>query len=346
MENVYVYLHPAVIIALNHNFDVIYYKPIKDIDKIIDALISERIADEERKIKEMYKANIILCRRVEGEQFSEKACMYMRKNIRAFLLNNIFENEKELNEFMNRFGIELSRRIVRSEKKDKVAVNVMGLLIDIDKIINLFSERLREWYGLHFPELNRNVRNHEMFCKIIKKYGHRDNINGYKNISKNSTGIDFSEVDVKAVVDFSKILIGIFKLKENLSKYMDHLLSEIMPNTKEVAGTLIAGRLLYNAGDLEKLARFPSSTIQLLGAEKALFRHLRGKGKLPKHGIIFLHPLVQKAPKKLRGKVARAVASKISIALKMDAFSEKREGKKIRKELEKRVEEILKNINK
>src|SRR4030065_417735 len=113
-----------------------------------------------------------------------------------------------------------------------------------------------------------------------------------------------------------------------------------MPNFSAVAGPLLGARLLSVAGSLDRLAMMPSSTIQLLGAEKALFRHLKGEGKAPKYGILFGHPLIQQATKETKGKVARLVAAKLSIAARLDRFAGKDEGESLRKQLEESMRKI------
>ena len=212
---------------------------------------------------------------------------------------------------------------------------------EIDKMINVFVERLREWYGLHFPELERGIENHKKFAEIVSKYGRRENMREWEKLAKDSIGVEISKEDEEILKKYASHILGLFSLRESLEKYLEKLLKDVAPNLQAVAGTTLAARLINKAGGLEKLAKMASSTIQLIGAEKALFRYLRGKGKSPKHGIIFTHPYVMKAPRKLRGKIARALASKLSMAAKMDFYTKEFRGDVLKKELEKKVREIL-----
>lgn len=227
--------------------------------------------------------------------------------------------QAELNEIISKVNTLLTKEEVSRVKSDRVITHVIGIIDELDSSLNSLSERLREWYGMLSPETVRSVKSHEKLLEIILE----------------SEGND----EVKR---FSKSLRELYQTRDFLAEYLENACKETIPNLSEVAGPLLASRLLSLAGGLEKMAKLPSSTIQLLGAEKALFRHLKGKGKPPKYGILFGHPLIQNAPKHLKGKVARIVAAKISLAAKMDEYSEKNEGKRMRRELEERVSELTK----
>ena len=213
---------------------------------------------------------------------------------------------------------------------------------EIDKSVNIFIARLREWYGLHFPELEMSVEKHEKFAKLISDYGLRDNIKEkeFLEMAKTSMGIDLTERDEKILKEFATNIKELYKLREHIEKYIDHVLKEVAPNLRELGGPLISARLISMTGGLEKLAKKPSSTIQLIGAEKALFRFLKGRGKSPKFGILFSHPLVQDASLEKKGKVARVLASKLSIAVKIDFYGKKEISKTLKEDLKKRIEKI------
>lgn len=251
--------------------------------------------------------------------------------------------QPELNRLLSRVNIILSKRKMKGTvKKDRIAMKIAGVIDDMDGSINSLTERLREWYGLHFPEMLREIKDHEKFIELVAGGGSREKTKGkgLKKLARDSSGMDFDAEDLKAVRDFSRSLAETRKTRERLSRYLERLCGDVIPNTSAVAGPLLASRLLAVAGGLARMARMPSSTIQVLGAEKALFRHMKGQGRAPKYGLLFGHPLIQKAPKNLKGKVARLVSSKLSLAAKMDFFSRKDEGKRIREEMEKKVKAI------
>jgi len=248
-------------------------------------------------------------------------------------------SQSELNQILSKVNIELTKSKIREVKKDRIVIQAIGMLDELDRVINVFSERLREWYGLYFPELERTVQSHEKFAEIVSK-GRKDGLNEFQNLVSRSAGMDFSEEDISQMQDFAKSILGLFEIKKGLTKYVERTAGETMPNFSAVAGPLLGARLLSVAGSLDKLSMMPSSTIQLLGAEKALFRHLKGEGKAPKYGILFGHPLIQQAPKEQKGKVARLVAAKLSMAARLDRFSGKDEGESLRKQLEESVRKI------
>ena len=255
--------------------------------------------------------------------------------------------------------IELTRRKLRkaAEKRDLLAVQAIRAIDDIDKTINLFVARLREWYSLHFPELDDLVREHPDYVKIVAQLGHRDNITkealvklGFSEgkaeriveAAKKSIGADLSDFDIAKIQTLASIIAELYRLRNELTEYIENVMKEVAPNITALVGPLLGARLLSLAGSLEDLARLPASTIQVLGAEKALFRALRTGGKPPKHGVIFQFPAIHRSPRWQRGKIARALAAKLAIAAKVDYFTGRFIGDKLKEELEKRIEEIKK----
>ncbi len=277
----------------------------------------------------------------EENNFGEKI---LRKQTRQ-LANRLKFSDIELNRYLTEIGIELTKiRIKANVKKDRIVMEVIDAIDEIDKSLNIYISRLREWYGLHFPEMEKQVNKHEKFVKLIAQFGLRKNITekDYAEMAKNSMGIELDEKDEEILKEYATNITNLYKLREHLERYIEQLLKEIAPNFSAVAGPLLAARLITIAGGFEKLAKKPSSTIQLLGAEKALFRYLHGHGRSPKHGTLFVHPMIQQAPHDKRGKIARIIASKINIAIKMDYYGHGDESEKMKKELKERIEKALK----
>jgi nucleolar protein 56 len=144
----------------------------------------------------------------------------------------------------------------------------------------------------------------------------------------------------------SRKVLELYAVRQSLEKHVEIIMDEVAPNTKAIAGSLLGARLIAIAGGLLNLAKLPASTMQVLGAEKALFRSLKTKARPPKHGIIFQHPLIHDAKRWQRGKIARALAGKLSIAARVDAFNGNYAGDEIKADLEKRVEEIKERYDK
>ena len=253
--------------------------------------------------------------------------------------------QAELNEILSKVQVELTKTELRKEKKDFVIMRMISIIDELDKTTNTLSELLREWYGLHFPEMAKRIGSNERFAGIVARYGDRKNIDekDLAGLAEKSSGMPFSDDDMKEVQEFSKSIVTLFDEKKRLTRHMEVVAKSVIPNLSAVAGPLLAARLLGLAGGLDKISRLPSSTIQLLGAEKALFRHLRGEGKAPKYGVLFGHGYIQKAPKGMKGKIARMIASKLTLAARLDKFSDKDKGEELRKELEEQIGKLGKH---
>jgi len=262
---------------------------------------------------------------------------------------------REVNQTLSRTGIKFLS--TQSDQQVKQAIETID---DIDKSVNLFSSRIREWYGLHFPELTDNlVADHLLFAKIIVTLGKRDqlsiqnlmsqlglNENLSKTIASNassSMGAEVTEFDITAIQRFAQNIINLFELRSQTERYIDAMMSQVAPNIQAVVGSLVGARLISLAGSLKILALKPSSTIQILGAEKALFRSLKSPtATSPKHGVIFQWPPLRTAKFWLRGKIARAVAGKLAIAAKGDFFTGSFIGDELNAALRKRIADIEK----
>jgi nucleolar protein 56 len=266
---------------------------------------------------------------------------------------------EELAKWMYSMQVEYTRRKLRgvAAKRDMLAVQAIRAIDDIDKTINLFATRIREWYGVHFPELDELVKEHEDYIRLVAEIGHRDGITveslgriGFSEakaskiveVASSSVGADLSEHDAEAIRTLARIVLDLFQLRKTLTSYLDEIMSEVAPNITALVGPLLGARLLSLAGSLERMAMLPASTIQVLGAEKALFRALRTGGRPPKHGVIFQYPEIHRSPKWQRGKIARALAAKLALAAKVDAFTGRFVGDRLREELQARIEEIKK----
>lgn len=319
---------------------IVYVKFPRDSEKIAEKIqASERrkITEEKEVEAELNKKGFTDIRKSDNE--------FIKNNLRKLAIERKFvKDQAELNKLISKVNIELTKiKIKEAVGRDALVMQVNGAIEELDKSINIFIERLREWYGLHFPEMDRIITKHEKFAEMVERFGARGKIehSELSHFREKSMGIELGAADVKVVQSFAKDILGFYKLREELSKYSEQLLKEVAPNLTELAGPVLSAKLISLAGGLEKLARMPSSTIQLLGAEKALFRHLHGRGKSPKHGVIIMHKYIQNAPQKHKGKLARVVSSKLSIAAKMDFYSKTNKAKKMKKDLEKKVKYIL-----
>jgi len=224
-------------------------------------------------------------------------------------------------------NIELTKQDVKaSVSRDLLIIQAVCSIEELTTVINMLVNRLREWCGFYCPEFVKDTYSNEEFAEKILSLSK----------PKESMGADLDKKDVAAMLDLAKQVNSLYSLKKELTSYLEKAMKDVCPNLDAVAGSFIGAKLISFAGSLKNLAEMPSSTVQLLGAEKALFRHLHGKGKSPKHGILVNHELVMKALFKEKGKVARALADKITIAVKVDYFKGDFVGDKLRADLEKR----------
>ena len=245
------------------------------------------------------------------------------------------KSEAELNAFLSDVGFELTRSRMKSAmKKDMLIVRLISIVNSLTKIENTLLSQLREFYLVHYPEVRDKG---ERLARLIAKYKQRENFPGYGG----SVGLDFEEKELEIATDIASLSLKIASMIDEIKSRASELAREIAPNACSVVEPIIVAKLIAKAGSLEKLAKAASSTIQLLGAEKALFRHLRSKkAKPPKHGIIFECKFIRNAPKKLRGKIARAIAAKLAIAFKVDYYSSRFIGEKLKEDLLKELREI------
>jgi len=245
--------------------------------------------------------------------------------------------------------------------KDMLVIHAINAYDEYTETINIFYERLREWYGIYFPELANYVKKIDRYAALVRDLLLRENMRketlierGYpedkaaaiEEAARNSTGGMLSREDLEVIRKHASTLLDLIKQREDIEKYLEELLSEEAPNTTHLIGHKLAARLIAKAGGLRRLATLPASTIQLLGAEKSLFIALRKGGKPPKHGIIFQHPFINQSPKVIRGRVARLLAGKIAIAARVDAFGGDFIGDKLLREVEEKVEELRKKASK
>ncbi|HII61588.1 C/D box methylation guide ribonucleoprotein complex aNOP56 subunit [Pyrococcus horikoshii] len=283
-------------------------------------------------------------------EFPNLAGERLRSNPEEFLGENWFDDYYNV-------GVALTRMRIQEQSgaRDKMVIQAIEALDDVDKVINLLVSRLREWYSLHFPELDEILPRHPQYVAFVKAIGHRDNVDEEKlrelglsdekikkiiEAKEKTMGAWMDETDIAIVQHFAEEIDRLYKLRKELEDYIDKAMDDVAPNLKALVGAKLGARLISLAGGLKELAMLPSSTIQVLGAEKALFRHLRTGAKPPKHGVIYQYPAINRSPWWQRGKIARALAGKLAIAARVDYFSGEYIAEELKKELEARIKEI------
>ncbi len=238
------------------------------------------------------------------------------------------------------------RKIAESVRKDHLIIQAVNSIEETDRVANNLSKRLREWYELYNPEFSRSIESHEKFTELIQEKTKKELLKEAGASEEETMGTELEQEDLTPVMRFAKEITSLFKLREEQAGYVEKSMQEIMPNVTAIAGAMIGAKLLALAGSLQKMAMFPASTIQLLGAEKALFRHIKTGAKPPKFGVIINHPFITNAPYAQKGRAARMLADKISIASKIDFFKGEFRGDQLRKELEEKLQQGVKEKRK
>ncbi len=230
-------------------------------------------------------------------------------------------------------NLKLTKQKIRdSVNEDNLISQAINSIDEIDKVSNILVKRLKEWYSLYNPEFVVSIQNNPKFVELIQKKSKSKLLEELK--VKFSMGKDLEKKDLDAMMSLARELSLIYEYKERQKKYLESIMESYCPNLLELAGTTIGAKLIEHTGSLRKLALLPSSTVQILGAEKALFRHIRTGARPPKFGIIHDHQFILQSKKAMQGKKARALADKITLAIRADYFKGNFIADKLKKQLE------------
>lgn len=287
-----------------------------------------KVLDEERELLGLTEELFVLEPRLEraGGHFSSARPTFLKPEEFGF-------DRGLLHAAMVEVAKRRMRRAIRPEDHLRQAVTGIDDLLEQE---NTILERVREWYGLHFPELARMVDD-ATYLELVAAHGRRENM---PIEHRDSIGAELGESEDQEIRKLAELARRIAEERESLERYVDRAIRALAPNVTDLTGPMIAARLVSLAGGVEDLARQPAGTVQLLGAERALFRHLKTGAKPPKHGVLFQHPIVHRAPPWQRGAIARVLAAKIAIAARADAYTHRRISEDLRKDLEAAVGEI------
>jgi nucleolar protein 56 len=246
------------------------------------------------------------------------------------------------------------------QRDDNHIIQAIAILDQLDKAINTFSMRVREWYSWHFPELVKIVSDNQRYAQIAlfvkdKKTLTDESLHDLAALveddegvaqsiidaAKHSMGQEISESDMENVIAFAQRVVSLSKYRKSLHAYLVSKMSVVAPNLAALIGEIVGARLISHAGSLTNLSKYPASTVQILGAEKALFRALKTKGNTPKYGLLYHSSFIGRAGPKNKGRISRFLANKCSIASRIDNFSEEpstKFGEVLKKQVEERLE--------
>jgi len=362
--------------------DLVEFKQFEDMDQAMKAgLLGE---DSQKKIlkplKKIIKNNILKAKEEKsilllenpkvGSLLSKKFSLTCQAdNIALEVVRNIREHLHEfvtdldadetkimhrgLAHHFSRFKLQFS-----AEKEDHMIIHAIKLLEDLDKWLNTLCMRLREWYGINFPELQKVVNDNILFAKIVQRgetrlgvlekdmsdFLEEDVEKQVKEAAKYSMGAKITPEDLDRIRNLATLILDYNDDRNRLSDYLSTRMKTIAPNLTHVVGERVGAKLIAHASSLTGLAKQPASTLQIMGAEKALFRAMKERTATPKYGHIYHASLVGQCSTKIRGKIARTLACKASLAARIDAFdpnsNDPEVGIRLRKVVERRIETL------
>jgi len=223
-----------------------------------------------------------------------------------------------------------------ADKVDTMIIQAISLLDDLDKELNTYAMRVKEWYGWHYPEMAKILNDNLAYARVILKVGMRSNFadsdlsdvlpeeleGALKAGAETSMGTEITEEDLETIGALAEQVVDLTEYRTLLSSYLASRMKAIAPNLTALVGDLVGARLISHAGSLTNLSKSAASTIQILGAEKALFRALKTKHDTPKYGLIYHASIIGQATGKNKGKIARVLAAKAALGLRVDAMGE------------------------
>ncbi len=251
-------------------------------------------------------------------------------------------------------------------REDKPVIQSIALIDQLDKNINSYCMRIKEWFGWHFPELSKVIPDNATYIRVVSLIENKDRVLEEANeedselrqkivqlvvepeigqrifeAAKTSMGSDLSELDAINLKHFCEKVESLVNYREGLGSYLKDKMKFLAPNTSTLVGDPLAARLISHAGSLSNLCKYPASTIQILGAEKALFRALKARsGKTPKYGLLYHSQFIGKSAPQNKGKISRFLANKIAQSSRLDFLADSRDnvyGEEFKKQVEERM---------
>ena len=286
--------------------------PPEEIDIIneVSATYDEIIIESNKRLSDYENDKIVIKNPNQGGD-------YLRENYDKFDLD-----DEEISKIYQKLAIYKIKKASASE--DKHLIQAINSIDEIDETISKLIERIREWYALYFPEMEV-IKNNETYIKLISQNKTKESIITAKRDAFPDDVIDIDEdinpEDLEIMNRYANSIYELQKSRKDIENYIDKKMESIAPNLRLLVGSSLGAKLISHAGGLKRLATYPSSTVQIMGAEKALFRHLKSGDRPPKYGLIYQHPQVRGAKWWNRGKIARMLAGRISLAVRRDVFT-------------------------
>jgi len=341
----------------------------KSIESLKNIQIPKNLKQFLKNCSEKEQSLIINCSNLKGNLVKKigpffKRILVKKKIFRKLRYDiNKFDNLKTF--FEKKKILTLSHTIYNRKLKfnnskiDKTVIYTIKLLDELEKEINIYSQKLREWYSWHFPELFSIISDNLIYAKVISRIETREKlsvtdlsdfvpaslIERIMEVSEISLGVSIHEDDLACILSLCSQIIAFSIFKKQLQSYLKNRMYTIAPNLTAITGERVGARLMLHSGSLLNLAKSYSSKVQILGAEKALFRSIKTKTHSPKYGIIYNINCINKADKKIKGKISRILSGKIVLSARIDALGNSTHGGSIGVKSRFLIEKKIKQLN-
>ncbi|MBI2580617.1 hypothetical protein HYV85_02310 [Candidatus Woesearchaeota archaeon] len=335
-EAIFLYSVPTAVFLFDASIKLLQKIKVANPEAAVAALVrNEWLPEEAAAVKKAVadgKAVVVLG--FKKEKMAEVSFSQDAKKLAS--ASSTAEDEfKKLREIVISFT---KKAVAASVSDDNLIIQASSAVDELNKAANMLVRRLREWYELYLPEASATTAGHEEFVGMILSSSKAELLKKLKVNEKDSMGAPLSKGDVDRILAFAETVKGLYDSRKSLARYIEEIMKKHCPNVTAVAGASTGAELIAQAGSLQRLAMLPSSTIQLLGAERELFRHLKDKKQRPpRAGVLHSHPFVTAAPRQQQGRIAKLLADKISIAARVDYFKGKFVGDTLLAELKKKL---------
>lgn len=319
-------------LAFSEDFELITQKlfPKESIVTALMEIENKKIVSQEKEIIEEVSKDYDKIIIESNKRISDYSCLksfdkleiktpnaggeYLRSNLEKFVGDDYLEVYQQL---------AIAKMKEASKSEDKHLIQAINSIDEIDESISKLIERIREWYALYFPEMDV-IKNNETYVRLIAENKTKEKIIEAKPdvfLIDSDYDEEINQSDLDIMNNYANSIYELQKSRKSIENYIEDKMESLAPNLKLLVGASLGAKLISHAGGLKRLATYPSSTVQIMGAEKALFRHLKGGDRPPKYGLIYQHPQIRGAKWWNRGKIARMLASKISLACRKDIFT-------------------------
>ena len=319
-------------LAFSEDFELITQKlfPKENIVTALMEIENKKIVSQEKEIIEEVSKDYDKIIIESNKRISDYSCLksfdkleiktpnaggeYLRSNLEKFVGDDYLEVYQQL---------AIAKMKEASKSEDKHLIQAINSIDEIDESISKLIERIREWYALYFPEMDV-IKNNETYVRLIAENKTKEKIIEAKPdvfLIDSDYDEEINQSDLDIMNNYANSIYELQKSRKSIENYIEDKMESLAPNLKLLVGASLGAKLISHAGGLKRLATYPSSTVQIMGAEKALFRHLKSGDRPPKYGLIYQHPQIRGAKWWNRGKIARMLASKISLACRKDIFT-------------------------